>query len=157
MLTAQQRRLVRAMFAQVDTRLPVALAALARQYTPEFHRVAMRRKHLAPLLDATLGLAFATEDPHAEAWLNEEITKGALILADDKVRPGTMSQIVIPVDDGTVSVLFMLWGHANWLSGSLASPVISRAELMARSRGTAPVPETEETGLASLTEYIAAP
>ncbi len=84
---------------------------------------------LAPLLDATLGLAFATEDPQAETWLNEEIAKGALILADDKVRPGMMSQIVIPVDDGTVSVLFLLWGHANWLSGSLASAVVSRAEL----------------------------
>ena len=129
MLTPRQRRLVRAIFAQVDIRLPLALAALARDYTPELHRVAMRRKHLAPLLDATLGLAFATEDPQAETWLNEEIAKGALILADDKVRPGMMSQIVIPVDDGTVSVLFMLWGHANWLSGSLASAVVSRAEL----------------------------
>jgi hypothetical protein len=129
MLTSRQRRLVRAMLAQVDTRLP---AALATQYTPELHRVAMRRKHLAPLLDATLGLAFATENPQAETWLNEQIAQGALILADDKIRPGTMSQIVIPVDDGIVSDLFMLWGHANWLSGSLASAVISRAELPAR-------------------------
>jgi hypothetical protein len=57
-----------------------------------------------------LGLAFATEDPQAETWLNEQIAKGALILADDKVRPGTLSQVVIPVDDGIVSVLFRLLG-----------------------------------------------
>lgn len=127
-LTAGQRHLIKEIFEQVDARLPDALDALATQYTPELHRVAVRRRHLIPLLDATIGLVFATTDPASETWLATQVDRGALILADDKVVPGQMSQIIVPVDRETEIALLWLWSHANWLSRSLAGAVISRAE-----------------------------
>lgn len=127
-LTPKQRRLVRAVFMQVAVRLPVALDALRTQYTPELHRVAMRRKHLVPLLDATLGLVFATTDTKTEDWVTRQVDEGALILADDKVHRGRISQIVVPVTAETISALLDLWTHANWLSRVLAGATISRAE-----------------------------
>jgi hypothetical protein len=127
-ITPRQAEIVRDLFASAAKRLPSALGAVREIYTKELHRIFVRRKHLAPLLDADWGLVFESEDAALAEWVRGEVADGALVLADHKVVRGRIVQLVIPTTQETVDSLWTLWSDADWLSESLAGAVLSRAE-----------------------------
>ncbi|OFV79738.1 MAG: hypothetical protein A2W26_10805 [Acidobacteria bacterium RBG_16_64_8] len=127
-ITPREREIVLWHLETASRRLPVALAELKDMYGRDLHRVAVRRRHLAPLLDSEHGIVFAGNDPATAEWVGAAVEDGALVLADHATRPGQVSQIVVPTTNGAVSDLVSLWSHANWLSAAIAGSVVARGE-----------------------------
>lgn len=127
-LDADEAALVTDLLAESDRRVPRAIETVQRHYTALMHRVFIRRKHLAPLMDADWGLVYPSEDPATAAWVRDQVADGALVLLDHKAVPRSTVQLLLPTTQATVDGLFELWLEAEWLGTSLAGAVLSTAE-----------------------------
>jgi hypothetical protein len=128
LLTSRQQELMIESCKALDARMVLALSTVRFIYTKDLHRVAVRRRHAASLLDPERGLAWVSSDP-VEAKSDVRVLEdGALAVADTDGRGGPVVELLLPLSWALINDLFGCVKQARWLVHALSWAALGRVE-----------------------------
>jgi hypothetical protein len=128
LLTERQQALMIESQKALDARMVQALSTVRFIYTEDLHRLAIRRRHGASLLDPERGLAWVSTDLEEAKGDVEAMDLGVLAVADTDGRGGPVVELFVPLSWALINDLYGCVKHARWLVHALAWAVLSRVE-----------------------------